>query len=99
MDLEYTYQGILFEWDSDKAADNLAKHGVPFEAACEVFFDPFFFVADEQVYDDEVRDSIIGMTIRWKMLCVIYTVRIGNRFRIISAREATPAERQQYEDQ
>lgn len=41
MDIRYTLQGILFEWDADKAAHNFSKHQVPFETACEVFFDPF----------------------------------------------------------
>jgi hypothetical protein len=99
MDIEYSSRGILFEWNSDKAAENLAKHGVAFEAACEVFFDPFLFVTEEQVVDDEVRDTVIGMTIQWSMLCIVYTIRIGDRFRIISARQATPTERQQYESQ
>jgi uncharacterized protein len=30
-----------FEWNDDKAAHNLAAHGVSFEAAREVFKDPF----------------------------------------------------------
>ena len=99
MDVEYRYQGILFEWESDKAAANVVKHGVSFEAACEAFFDPFVCIADEQVVGPEVRDTIVGMTLRWKVLCVIYTIRVGDRFRIISAREANPTERQLYEDQ
>lgn len=28
-----------FEWDDGKAAANLAKHGIPFETAVEVFGD------------------------------------------------------------
>ncbi len=99
MDVEFTYQGIVFEWDSDKDADNLAKHGVSFETACEVFFDPFLWIASEEIHDDEVRDTVIGMTNRWQMLCVIYTIRVGDRFRVISARQATPLERQDYESQ
>jgi uncharacterized DUF497 family protein len=99
MDVEYIHHGILFEWDSDKAAANVAKHGVSFETACEVFFDPFVRVSDEELVGDEARDTVIGMTLRWKVLCVIYTVRIGDRYRIISAREATPKERLDYEGQ
>jgi len=99
MDVEHSYQGILFEWDGDKADANLAKHGISFETACEAFFDPFVFVADEEIVDDETRDTIIGMTQRWNVLCVIYTIRLGDRFRIISAREATPTERRDYESQ
>jgi uncharacterized protein len=99
MDVEHSYQGILFEWDDNKADANVSKHGVGFEVACEAFFDPFVFVFDEEVVGDEIRDTIIGMTQRWKVLCVIYTVRIGDRFRIISAREANPTERRDYESQ
>ncbi len=29
-----------FEWDPDKAEANLDKHGVSFEEAASVFFDP-----------------------------------------------------------
>jgi uncharacterized protein len=31
---------MVFEWDERKAAQNLAKHGVPFEYASRVFLDP-----------------------------------------------------------
>jgi uncharacterized protein len=99
MDVEHSYQGILFEWDGDKAETNLGKHGISFEAACEAFFDPFVFVTDQETAGSEVRDTIIGMTQRWKVLCVIYTIRVDDRFRIISAREATPTERRDYESQ
>ena len=32
---------LQFEWDDDKAASNLEKHGVSFEEAATVFRDPF----------------------------------------------------------
>jgi uncharacterized DUF497 family protein len=31
---------VKFEWDERKARDNLAKHGVSFELATDVFGDP-----------------------------------------------------------
>jgi uncharacterized DUF497 family protein len=31
---------MYFEWDDRKAAENFAKHGVPFECAVRVFLDP-----------------------------------------------------------
>jgi uncharacterized protein len=31
---------MRFEWDSAKAAANLRKHGVSFEEASSVFYDP-----------------------------------------------------------
>jgi uncharacterized protein len=41
MDVTYQLQGVLFEWDETKAQTNIQKHGVTFEEAAEVFFDPF----------------------------------------------------------
>jgi len=41
VDVIYELRGQTFEWDAEKAAANLRKHWVPFEKACEVFFDPF----------------------------------------------------------
>ena len=40
--------GKLFDWDINKAVNNLYKHGVTFEEAASVFFDDY---AVE--YDDE----------------------------------------------
>jgi uncharacterized protein len=42
MDRIYRRQGVEFEWDESKARDNLEKHGVTFEEAAEIFFDPFY---------------------------------------------------------
>ena len=30
MDFAYQLQGVLFEWDETKAANNIQKHGVTF---------------------------------------------------------------------
>jgi hypothetical protein len=35
-------KGVEFEWDEEKARSNIANHGVTFEEAAEVFFDPFY---------------------------------------------------------
>jgi uncharacterized DUF497 family protein len=40
VNVQHFYNGLLFEWDRDKARSNFKKHGVSFEEACEVFFDP-----------------------------------------------------------
>jgi len=39
--IHHEVRGCLFVWDVDKAAINVKKHKVSFQAACEVFFDPF----------------------------------------------------------
>lgn len=97
MDITYQVQGILFEWDENKAAGNIQKHGVTFEEATEVFFDPFYQTGDASVDKNEIRDFIIGYTFSQRFLLAVYTER-GDRTRIISARLATRAERKVYEE-
>lgn len=68
MDVDFSLQGIRFEWNTDKADSNLWKHGVSFERACEVFFDPFIVPLEDDLLDNELRGVIIGLTVSWKML-------------------------------
>ena len=84
-----------FAWDDDKASQNVAKHGVSFEAARAVFSDPF---AIEWVGgdDDELRFVVLGMA-EVRLLFVIYTMR-DEVIRLISARLAMPHERRRYHD-
>ena len=96
--IEYELQGVQFEWDSHKADTNLQKHGVSFETACEAFLDPFVRSTEIEETDEELREAIIGMTVAWKLLYVVYTMRNEERFRIISARHVTKGERKKYEE-
>lgn len=86
-----------FDWDPDKAAENLRKHGVEFTEAATVFGDPLsitYYDPDHVV--DEDRYIIIGMSIRRRVLIVAHSDR-RERTRIISAREVTRRERNLYE--
>lgn len=98
MKITQTIQGINFEWDSVKASRNKIKHKVSFESACEVFFDPFLQLDKEEVIDDELRETVIGMAKNWHLLYVAYTLR-NDTIRIISARNVTPHQRFNYENQ
>ncbi len=97
MDIVYRLQGMEFEWDENKAAANVQKHGVTFEEAAETFFDPFFQTGDASADDNEERDFIIGYTFSQRLLLAVCTERL-TRTRIISARPATRAERKVYEE-
>lgn len=97
MDVNYTLNWIEFEWNARKAASNVKKHGIPFETACEAFLDPFVFAVDEPVHGSERRNAIIGMTLSWRLVYVVYLLN-GDVIRIISARLASKPERKQYED-
>jgi len=59
----FKLHNIAFEWDTRKAISNSRKHGIYFELACEVFFDPFVFYLDEETIREEMRETIIGMTV------------------------------------
>jgi uncharacterized DUF497 family protein len=96
-DAHFLLAGQRFRWDLEKANSNNAKHGVRFEQACEVFFDPFVHLVDATP-EDEAREAAIGLTEDWTLLFVVLAVRENNIIRIISARRATRAERRLYED-
>jgi len=99
MDIVYRLQGVEFEWDSNKARSNIEKHGVTFEEATEVFFDPFYQTGDANPINSsssEQRAFIIGYSLEQRLLLVVYVER-GLRTRIISARPATRTERKLYE--
>jgi uncharacterized protein len=87
-----------FQWDDAKAAANYAKHGVTFEAAREVFKDPF---ALDWLEDDreagEPRFATLGM-VEGRLLFVAYSMR-GEVIRIISARLPEPFERRRYHEE
>jgi len=93
----YERNSIRFVWDRGKAESNLRKHGVSFETACEIFFDPFVRLLRSEAIGGEEREVTIGMTEDWSLLVVVYTFR-EEAIRVISARSATPAERNRYED-
>jgi len=65
----------------EKASINVRKHGVSFEVACQVFFDPFIRVEDASA-DEEQRDTAIGLTEDWTLLFVIHILREGDTIRI-----------------
>jgi len=89
--------GIRFNWDREKAEINLRKHGVSFDAACEIFFDPLIHLHRSEMLGGEKRETAIGLTEGWRQLAVVYTFR-EEAIRIISARPVTPGERRLYED-
>jgi uncharacterized DUF497 family protein len=89
---------MKFEWDENKAAINLSKHGVSFEEAKTVFDDPLYVdFYDPDHSQDEERYIIVGESSRKRLLIVSYTER-GNSIRLISARVVTRAERDVYEE-
>lgn len=93
---------LWFNWDKPKARANRRKHGVEFSFAARVFDDPYFAQIDE-FNRYEFRYRIVGM-IDGAIYVVVCADGDTNAetgevaIRIISAREATPHEREEYEE-
>jgi len=88
-----------FEWDREKAASNLDKHGVSFEEAATAFGDPLSgTILDPDSSDDEERYVLIGQAFSGRLVVVVHTDR-GESVRLISARLATRSERRSYEQE
>ncbi|MEN3333849.1 MAG: uncharacterized protein V7641_3214 [Blastocatellia bacterium] len=88
---------MRFEGDANKAAANLAKHGVSFEEAQEVFDDEDALVSYDAFHsEDEERFFIIGFSSR-RLLYVVYAECEDDVIRLISARRAVREEQKDYE--
>ncbi len=90
---------LEFEWDAEKEALNIQKHGIDFETAKFVSDDPFLLELFDEDHSTvfEKRYKAIGRAGNTlTVLTVIYTER--QRIRIISARFATKREEKSYYD-
>jgi uncharacterized DUF497 family protein len=86
---------VDFEWDCQKAASNLKKHGINFADVTEVLYDELAITIKDTISSEE-RFITIGMDALARLLVVVYTWR-KDCIRIISARKATSSERNRYE--
>ncbi len=90
---------MRFEWDPDKAERNLRKHGVSFDEAASVFYDPLAMSGQDPDHsEEEERFVTFGISSSDRPLVISHTFRT-NAIRIISARPMTPKERRGYEQE
>lgn len=83
------------EFDPAKARTNLKKHGVSFADAEQALRDPMALTMDDPDAEGEVRHVTLGMDAIGRLLVVVHTQR-GERTRVISARNASPGEAEEY---
>jgi uncharacterized DUF497 family protein len=89
---------VRLEWNALKAAANLRKHGVSFDEAASVFFDPLSATGDDPDHSlDERRFVTFGVSSSGRLLVVAH-VQHDDCIRIVTARLATRAERKIYEE-
>jgi uncharacterized DUF497 family protein len=97
---------VRFEWDEAKNLSNQRKHGVSYEEASRVFFDPLYVSVKDRIEDGEERWRTYGEVDGCLLMMVAHTVKEQDVvdgpievIRIITARHATRKERQRYEDE
>jgi uncharacterized DUF497 family protein len=83
------------EWDPEKAAVNLKKHGIDFaDAAVALEDDNALTIEDQSQGEQRFKTLALGPNLN--VLLVIHAQRDADTIRIISARKADRAETQQY---
>ncbi len=87
---------MRFDWDREKPASNLKKHGVSFEEAASVFADPLALYSEDPGHPERTR--VIGTSAWRRILFCVFVERDEDEFRIISARKVTAHERRRYEE-
>lgn len=88
---------MKFEWDPEKADENLRKHGVAFGEAMTVFHDPLTATFDDPDHSvAERRLLTVGYSSSNRLLVVSH-LEDGETIRIINARPATAHERKRHE--
>jgi hypothetical protein len=91
---------MVFVWDESKARINRRKRGVSFETATWVFEDPNAVSYPDATVDGEERWHTIGLAAGIAVLPVVHTSEEQDgeeEIRIISARKASPRERDLYD--
>lgn len=89
---------IAFAWDDRKDRENRRKHGVSFDEASTAFSDENARLKHDPDHSQgEDRFLLLGFSAQLRLLVVCHTYRQGEQeIRIISARRASPKEREQY---
>jgi hypothetical protein len=85
-------------WDPQKAAENLRWHRVRFAEAALVLDDPLALTREDMTHDEQ-RFVTIGATPVGAVLVVVYAYAGEEDIRLISAREASRAERRRYAEE
>jgi uncharacterized DUF497 family protein len=84
-------------WDERKNQANQNEHGVSFEEAATVFYDPLEVTVDDPAHSySEHRFWTVGQSSAGRLIVLSYTEG-SSTIRIISARKPEPSERRDYE--
>jgi uncharacterized protein len=79
---------MRFQYDPEKAAANLRKHGISFADAEGVLQDPLAVTVEDPDAEGERRFVAVGLGSAGELLVIVYSER-GGEYRLISARRPT----------
>ena len=86
-----------FEWRSKKDAANVINHGYSFKEIEPVFNDPFFFEMYDRKHSTDTQTRYFGLgNLADKFLVLQVSFTDEERIHLITARDATPKEREMY---
>lgn len=88
---------MLYEWDENKRAANLAKQGIDFAIVEDFEWDSAHIKADTRKDYGESRYTALGY-IGARLHVLVFTPRPGG-IRVIGLRRANPRETKRYETQ
>jgi uncharacterized DUF497 family protein len=87
---------VRFIWYENKRRENLAKHGIDFADAGEMFDGPLLEFLDSR--EDYGEDRFIGLGfIQGRATVIVYSEPEEDTLRVISLRKATNHEREKFE--
>jgi len=88
---------VRLEWDDAKNLSNQTNHGISFEEASELFTNDSESLEIFDALHSDAEDRFISIgPIRRGLVMVVWTERLDDVIRIISARWATKREAQRY---
>ena len=90
----------IFSWSDKKNLENIKKHGISFPEAAPVFLDPYMVIRHDEEHSTitEIRWKGIGVLNNALLLAVIFTENQKDEVRLISVREATKKEKEDYSE-
>ena len=90
----------MFVWDESKRRKVIENHRVDFTLILDVFDDAFAFDFEDYKHstETEIRRGIIGQTVQYGLIVLIYTIFKNNDVRFVSARKAEKWMVKKYEE-
>jgi uncharacterized DUF497 family protein len=96
----FSFSDKTFTWNETKNKENLKNHGLALSEAVPVFLDPFLVTVFDETHSSlkELRWKGIGLLGNMLLLAVIFTGKKDNTIHLISARQATRKEKEDYRE-